>query len=101
MDDTAGLDGVVAELESIGRVEVRGGLAVVAVVGEATPQRVGLAAHLFTLLAGIGVGVEMISQGTSRVNLSFVVREQDADRAAACCTGGSGWTWTTPLWRRA
>ncbi len=90
VDDTTGLDAAIGELESIGRVEVRHGLAVVAVVGEEAPRRVGLAGHLFTLIGGLGVGIEMISQGASRVNLSFVVREEDADRVVRLLHRGLG-----------
>jgi aspartate kinase len=90
LDDVARLDDALADLEGIGRVEVRGGLAVVAVVGEGAPTRVGLAGHVFTLVGGVGMGVEMISQGASRVNLSFVVREEDADRAVRLLHRGLG-----------
>jgi aspartate kinase len=90
VDDAARLETAIAELEGIGRVEVRRGLAVVAVVGEGAPQQIGLAGHLFTLLGGVGVGIEMISQGASRVNLSFVVREEDADRAVRLLHRGLG-----------
>jgi aspartate kinase len=81
IDDDARLTQALAELEGIGRVEVKRGLAVVAVVGDEAPRQVGLAGHVFTLLGGVGIAVEMISQGASRVNLSFVVLEEDADRA--------------------
>jgi aspartate kinase len=90
VDDTTRLPAALAELEGIGRVEVRPGLAVVAVVGEGAPNHVGLAGHVFTLLGGVGIGLEMISQGASRVNLSFVVREMDADRAVRLLHRGLG-----------
>jgi aspartate kinase len=90
VDDTSRLEQAIAELEGIGRIEVRGDLAVVAVVGEGAPQRIGLAGHVFTLLGGVGVGVEMISQGASRVNLSFVVRGTDADRVVRLLHRGLG-----------
>ena len=90
VDDTTGLDAAIAELESIGRVEVKHELAVVAVVGEDAPKRIGLAGHLFTLIGGVGVAVEMISQGASRVNLSFVVSEGDADRVVRLLHRGLG-----------
>jgi aspartate kinase len=90
VDDTSHLDEAIAELEGIGRVEVKHALAVVAVVGEGAPQRVGLAGHVFTLLGGVGVGLEMISQGASRVNLSFVVRDEDADKAVRLLHRGLG-----------
>jgi aspartate kinase len=90
LDDPQRLDAAIADLEGIGRVEVRRGLAVVAVVGEGAPTRIGLPGHVFTLLGGVGIGVEMISQGASRVNLSFVVRDEDADRAVRLLHRGLG-----------
>jgi aspartate kinase len=90
VDDAARLEEAVAELEAIGNVEVKRGLAVVAVVGEGAPRRVGLAGHVFTLLGGVGIPVEMISQGASRVNLSFVVAEEDADRSVRLLHRGLG-----------
>ena len=90
VDDEAGLAEAIAELEGIGHVEVRRGLAVIAVVGEGAPRRIGLAGQVFTLLGGVGIAIEMISQGASRVNLSFVVREQDADRAVRLLHRGLG-----------
>jgi len=90
VDDTSRLAPVLAELEEIGRVEVRGDLAVVAVVGEGAPMQVGLAGHVFTLLGGVGVPVEMISQGASRVNLSFVVAQADAAKAVRLLHRGLG-----------
>jgi len=90
VDDAARLEEAVAELEAIGNIEVKRGLAVVAVVGEGAPRRVGLAGHVFTLLGGVGIPVEMISQGASRVNLSFVVAEEDADRSVRLLHRGLG-----------
>jgi aspartate kinase len=90
VDDVARLDGPIAELEAIGRVEVRRDLAVVAVVGDGAPRHTGLTGHLFTLVGGVGVPVEMISQGASRVNLSFVVAEKDADRVVRLLHRGLG-----------
>jgi aspartate kinase len=90
VDDTTHLEAAVAELEGIGRVDVRRDLAVVAVVGEGAPTQVGLAGHVFTLLGGVGVPVEMISQGASRVNLSFVVAGQDAARVVRLLHRGLG-----------
>ena len=90
VDDTSRLAPALAELSSIGLVEVREGLAVVAVVGEGAPTQVGLAGHVFTLLGGVGVPVEMISQGASRVNLSFVIAEREAARVVRLLHRGLG-----------
>lgn len=90
VDDTSHLEDAVAELESIGHVAVKRDLAVIAVVGEGAATRIGLAGHLFTLLGGVGIGIEMISQGASRINLSFVVQQLDADRAVRLLHRGLG-----------
>lgn len=90
LDDTQGLDAALADLEGIGEVEVRSGLAIVAVVGDGAPTQVGLAGQVFSLLGGIAVPVEMISQGASRVNLSFVVREEHATAAIRLLHRGLG-----------
>jgi aspartate kinase len=90
IDDPSRLESAIADLEGIGQVEIKHGLAVVAVVGEGAPSHIGLAGHVFTLMGGVGIGVEMISQGASRVNLSFVVRGQDADRAVRLLHRGLG-----------
>ena len=90
VDDTSRLAAALTDLEGIGRVEVREGLAVIAVVGEGAPTQVGLAGHVFTLLGGVGVPVEMISQGASRVNLSFVVAGREATRVVRLLHRGLG-----------
>jgi aspartate kinase len=90
VDDEHHLEPALADLEGIGRVEVRRDLAVIAVVGEGAPRHLGLTGHVFTLVSGIGVGVEMISLGASRVNLSFVVPAGDADRVVRLLHRGLG-----------
>lgn len=90
VDDAAGLDDAIEELEAIGAVSVKRDLAVVAVVGEGAATRIGLAGHIFTLLGGVGIGIEMISQGASRINLSFVVQNEDADRTVRLLHRGLG-----------
>jgi aspartate kinase len=90
VDDTSNLAAVIDELETVGTVTVQDGRAVIAVVGEGAAGRVGLAGHIFTLLGGVGIGVEMISQGASHINLSCVVNELDADRAVRLLHRGFG-----------
>jgi len=90
VDDETHLEAALAELEGIGHVEVKRGLAVVAVVGEKAPKRVGLAGRVFDLLGRENLVIEMISQGASRVNLSFVVAEADTDKAMRVLHEGLG-----------
>ncbi len=90
VDDETHLGSALDELEGTGHVEVKRGLAVVAVVGERAPKRVGLAGRVFDLLGRENIVIEMISQGASRVNISFVVAENDADRAVRALHAGLG-----------
>lgn len=90
VDDTSHLPSALADLKGIGHVDVKHDLAVVAVVGEDAPHRIGLAGRVFDLLGDEGIVIEMISQGASRVNLSFVVAETDVDRAVRVLHQGLG-----------
>jgi len=56
-------------------------LAVLAVVGEAMPHRVGVAGRLFHTLARNGINVVAIAQGSSELNISVVVSRADELKA--------------------
>ena len=60
VDDETNLEQALAELEGIGEVEVKRGLAVVAVVGERAPRRIGLAGRVFDLLGRERVVIEIM-----------------------------------------
>jgi aspartokinase/homoserine dehydrogenase 1 len=59
-----------------------GPAAVMAVVGEGMAGTPGIAARVFRALAGGGVNVMAIAQGSSERNISFVVRAEQAAEAA-------------------
>jgi aspartate kinase len=52
-------------------------VSVVAAVGAGMKGTPGIAARLFRAVADTGVNVKMIAQGSSELNISFVVREDD------------------------
>jgi aspartate kinase len=54
-------------------------MAIVSLVGQGFVRQAGLAARMFTALGDINV--VMISFGASDVNLSFVVKQDDAEDA--------------------
>ncbi len=56
-------------------------VAILAVVGAGMKGTRGVAARVFSAVARAGVNVLMISQGSSEVNISFVVEEKDANIA--------------------
>ncbi|MBN2369762.1 MAG: aspartate kinase [Vicinamibacteria bacterium] len=62
-------------------VAARGGMAVIAVVGSGMAGTPGIAARVFGALAAAGVNVVAIAQGSSELNISFVVRADEAAEA--------------------
>jgi aspartate kinase len=75
VEDRARLDVVVDELSELGDVWVEEGRAIVAIVGIGLKHTPGLAARLFKAVQP--TNVEVISQGASAINMTFVVREED------------------------
>ncbi len=65
----------------IREIASRDGLAVIAVVGNGMAGTPGIAARVFGALAARGVNVVAIAQGSSELNISFVVASADAAEA--------------------
>jgi bifunctional aspartokinase / homoserine dehydrogenase 1 len=63
-------------------ISSRGGVAVMAVVGSGMAGTPGIASRVFTALAAGGVNVIAIAQGSSELNISFVVDGEQAAEAA-------------------
>jgi aspartokinase/homoserine dehydrogenase 1 len=63
-------------------VTARAGVAVLAVVGRGMAGTPGIAARVFSALAAGGINVIAIAQGSSELNISFVVEEDQAADAA-------------------
>lgn len=63
-------------------VTARGDVAVMAVVGDGMAGTPGIAARVFSALAAGGVNVIAIAQGSSELNISFVVDGEQAAEAA-------------------
>ena len=62
-------------------VNVTENISVITVVGAGMQGTKGIAGKLFTTVANAGVNIIMIAQGSSEVNVSFVVTESDAKKA--------------------
>ncbi len=77
VDRTDRLDAIVEELSAVAEVDRRNGRAIVCVVGEGIRTTAGVSAKIFSALGQIPVS--MISLGASRLNVSFVVEENDLD----------------------
>lgn len=80
-DSPRGLDVATKELEQIGDVSVEKDRAIICVVGEGLKFTPGIAGDIFQALKDAGVNVLMISQGASKINVAFVVKNEDAQRS--------------------
>lgn len=72
------LDGVIADLSRVAEVNVKNSKAIVTVICDASRSSFILA-DAFASLSKNGINVQMISQGASKVNISFLVEQTQAD----------------------
>jgi len=79
LDDISALPSIVAELEKLGSVNVEEKRAILCIVGEGLRSTPGIAARIFSTISDINVS--LISQGASRINLTFAVEEARAREA--------------------
>jgi aspartate kinase len=80
VDQEAALPAIQADLQALGEVRLLRPMAIVSLVGQGFLRRAGLAGRIFQALSG--VNVVMISFGASDVNISLVVAEEEAVKAA-------------------
>lgn len=73
LDDTTSLKEIVTKLEKLGSVTIEEKRAIVCIVGEGLRSTPGIAARIFSTINDINVS--LISQGASRINLTFAVEE--------------------------
>jgi aspartate kinase len=61
----------------ISEVTAEDDVAVIAVMGANMKGTLGVASHIFNTVAKAGINIRMIAQGSSELNISFVVKEKD------------------------
>jgi aspartate kinase len=79
IDDPRRLEEICAEVRPYAEVSAEAGQAIVCVVGDNVRNTPRVAARVFGALGDINI--RMISQGASKLNVSFVVTESDSSRA--------------------
>lgn len=72
------IEEALSELEQFGSASIVPKMSIVSVVGHKMKNMVGIAAEIFSALASARINIHLISQGASEINISFVVRAQDA-----------------------
>ncbi len=79
LDTAHDLAALKRDLEKIASVEIKKGKAIVTIIGQVSRSS-EILAEAFGVCAKLGVNVQMISQGASKVNISFIVDDsQSAD----------------------
>ena len=87
LDDTTSLPLIVEKLEELGSVFIEEKRAIICVVGEGLRSTPGIAARIFSTISDINVS--LISQGASRINLTFAVEEARCAKPCHGCTRNS------------
>ncbi len=80
-DTIKNIPAAVRELSQFADVTVTENMSIISIVGEGISKSHNAAAGVFTALADEGVNVRMISQGATRINLAFLVSDEDAETA--------------------
>lgn len=80
VEDEANLSKIVKALGELGDVSVERGKAIICAVGGGV-NAAGVAGRMFTVLGENKIAVEMISQASSGVSMTFVVDKHDAEKA--------------------
>ena len=69
------------ELDMLGRVSIQDKMSIISLVGRGLRKKIGSASEMFSVLAKGNINIEVISQGSSEINISCVIRSKDADKA--------------------
>jgi aspartate kinase len=80
IDKDEHLEQIVQELKKVGAVLVERGKAIVCAVGGSI-NAAGVTGRMFSVLGENNISVEMISQAAGGVSITFVVNEDDAEKA--------------------
>ncbi|MCR5605697.1 MAG: aspartate kinase, partial [Treponema sp.] len=73
------LNGIMSDLKNVADVELKANKSIVTIICDVSKSSCILATG-FAALAKENINVEMISQGASKVNISMIVDDKDADR---------------------
>ena len=80
-DNGKNVEDIASDLKGIADVKVLKNKAVICVVGEGMRNAPGVSGRVFSVLGKNKINIEMISQGASEINITFVVDGKDAENA--------------------
>jgi aspartate kinase len=67
--------------KQVREVSIEAGLSIIAVVGAGMKGTPGVAARVFTTMAREDINIRAIAQGSSELNISFMIKKKDTERA--------------------
>jgi aspartate kinase len=81
VDNDKDLDNIKEDLEGVADVRIEKGKSIICIAGEGMKHVPGVSGRTFSVLGKNDINIEMISQGASEINISFIVDNKDADKA--------------------
>ena len=81
IDNDKNINEILDELKAISNVNVERNKAIICIVGEGIKNTFGIIAKTFTAIENNKINIEMISQGASKINLTFIIDEKDSEKA--------------------
>jgi len=81
VDEHEDIENIVKELREFSDVEVVKDKSIICVVGEGMRHTPGVAGKTFSALGRDNINIEMISQGASEINITFIVDGKDTEKA--------------------
>ena len=81
VDNDENLDKICKDLENIANVSILNKKAIVCVVGEGMRDTPGVVGRIFSAMGNNNINIEMVSQGASEINITFIVDGKDSNKA--------------------
>ena len=81
INNNENIDNIARDLKGIADIQVINNKTVISLVGEGIGNTPGISGRTFTALGKNKINIEMISQASSGVNITFVVDGKDAESA--------------------
>ncbi len=83
IDNEDKLTEIMNELREFGEVSVKRERVSISLIGDGLIHTKGIAGRIFSVVGNQGVNIEMITQGSSEINVSFVVKKEEYEKAVS------------------
>jgi len=80
VNDDKNIDKIADELRKIADIKIEKDKSIIGLIGEGMKKTPGIAGKLFSVLGENNINIEMISQGSSEINIGFMIKSEDAEK---------------------